>query len=369
MDKRWNEYLKALGYLDYAHLKEDEDVEKALDILNPNIKNKRIVTKILKTAQSSESDKYKLINASYERSLILSLYFNSVRYATQADFYCSLPDNMGEKILDIGCMNGLLTCFIAFIYPEKTITGVDCDSKSIEYAKKIANILNLNNVTFTCDDYSKLNSDFDTILYSYSLHELMPMAHYKTYDSFNQKINCYKELYVKPLSFINKKIQNVIVFSSKTYALASLAMIESFSNIGLDCASAGKKNIGYAEDMHYYIFSRCEQITIESQIKIWRELYNSDEQKIPQLFGVDAENQFYTDSEKLLYGFVTYKGSKIASRSMISQSISDKTAIYACLADADGIVCQRYDKGVYMQVIAMLSENKKNKRFEEISEL
>lgn len=136
MDKRWDEYLKALGYLDYAHLKEDEDAEKALDILNPNIKNKRIVTKILKTAQSSESDKYRLINASYERSLILSLYFNSVRYATQADFYCSLPDNLGEKILDIGCMNGLLTCFIAFIYPEKTITGVDCDSKSIEYAKK-----------------------------------------------------------------------------------------------------------------------------------------------------------------------------------------------------------------------------------------
>lgn len=367
MINRWDEYLDKLGFLKYTYLNEDHEIEDVLNVLNPNLKNKKIVSKIRKIAQTGDNNKYNLINASFERSIIVSLYFYNIRYKAQTKYFDS--EYVGEKILDIGCMNGIMTCYLAYIYPDKTITGIDCDAKSIEYAIKIANILNLTNINFLCGDCFKMNYNYDTIIYSYSLHELLCKPEYKKYCSFQEKLNSYKKIFTKPITFIGDNTKNVLIFSSRINALASLGMLDSFSDIGLNCFIMKNDNVGYDDYMQFYAFSKCNNKAKKRPVEIWRDFYLEDTDDNPELFDEDAEERFYVDSKEIIYGFITFKGSKITSRAMISQSISDETAIYVYLEDEDGIVCQCYDKSMYTEAAVMLSEKKNNLRFEEIHEL
>lgn len=58
----------------------------------------------------------------------------------------------GKRLLDIGCENGLLTCYLAKQFPELSVTGMDRNAAAVSCAKELASRLSLSNVDFVTGD-------------------------------------------------------------------------------------------------------------------------------------------------------------------------------------------------------------------------
>ncbi len=79
-----------------------------------------------------------------------------------------------RRILDVGCGFGLFGCYFSAMYPEITYCGYDLDAGRIEQAKRAAQKLGLNNVSFHCGDARDLQIDdeYDAIMMVDLLHHI-----------------------------------------------------------------------------------------------------------------------------------------------------------------------------------------------------
>ncbi|MCF0137103.1 MAG: methyltransferase domain-containing protein [Oscillospiraceae bacterium] len=85
---------------------------------------------------------------------------------------CDNREYFGENILEVGCENGIITCFLARQFPEAKITAVDRCAPAIEVAKLLAQRLNVTNAEFICCELSELpRRKYDTLLSSRVAHE------------------------------------------------------------------------------------------------------------------------------------------------------------------------------------------------------
>lgn len=57
-------------------------------------------------------------------------------------------DQPPKRILDIGCDNGIITCFYAMLFPKAEVIGIDLCENGINCALQLAKQLRLSNVTF-----------------------------------------------------------------------------------------------------------------------------------------------------------------------------------------------------------------------------
>jgi len=81
--------------------------------------------------------------------------------------------NKPKKILDIGCNIGYLTTWYARNFTKSVVHGIDNSLKSIKYANKMANILNIENVHFYTCDFNSMkfpNHSFDVIIDTQSIY-------------------------------------------------------------------------------------------------------------------------------------------------------------------------------------------------------
>lgn len=82
------------------------------------------------------------------------------------------PHLFGKQIIDIGCDNGILTCFYAFMYPDAKVVGIDYIDESITCARNLAKKLALTNVSFENIKIENFNQEkFDTAISTAFIHE------------------------------------------------------------------------------------------------------------------------------------------------------------------------------------------------------
>ena len=148
---------------EYAYSKWDSPTEKEIELLNnrPN-------------PSDSFLDYLNFYNniASSEvlRSTILSEKYGA--YEKCAETIISVL-NKPKKILDIGCNIGYLTTWYARNFTKSVVHGIDNSLKSIKYANKMANILNVENVHFYTCDFNSMkfpNHSFDVIIDTQSIY-------------------------------------------------------------------------------------------------------------------------------------------------------------------------------------------------------
>ena len=81
------------------------------------------------------------------------------------------------QVLDLGCENGVLTCFIASIWPDSTVIGVDRSGPAIVAARALSDKLGLKNVSFKHShaiDFMKANPNrFSMVSATLAMHELL----------------------------------------------------------------------------------------------------------------------------------------------------------------------------------------------------
>lgn len=92
-----------------------------------------------------------------------------------------------KRILDLGCDNGIVTCFLASLYPEATVIGVDIEENAVACANALAAKLALCNVKFqvcdvTANDLPFESASFDCIVSVRSFHEILEFFRHQAQD-------------------------------------------------------------------------------------------------------------------------------------------------------------------------------------------
>jgi SAM-dependent methyltransferase len=85
----------------------------------------------------------------------LSLDLSSYLYEQQLSWIAWLRPNVisARRILDLGCGNGLVTCFVAWQLPASSVVGVDRCRNALRVGAALAKRLRLKNVSFVCSDF------------------------------------------------------------------------------------------------------------------------------------------------------------------------------------------------------------------------
>ena len=102
---------------------------------------------------------YSLKNRDLETSLFINLLLGGevirrgCAYFEEAVRRLLPPETQkGKRLLDIGCENGLVTCYLAKQFPELSVTGMDRNAAAVSCAKELAARLSLSNVDFVTGD-------------------------------------------------------------------------------------------------------------------------------------------------------------------------------------------------------------------------
>lgn len=115
------------------------------------------------------------IKQSFEKSFQEKNYYNNQTQDKEhlENIINFLKINSNIKILDLGCGSGYLTFEIAKRFPNVEIIGLDIVTNTLNENIKIANDLNLNNISFKSYDGLKFpfdNFEFDLVVTRYALH-------------------------------------------------------------------------------------------------------------------------------------------------------------------------------------------------------
>ena len=123
--------------------------------------------------RKNNNDIYALKNQSYNISMTFSGLYESDYYRKAINFYSSQADHIKGNILDIGCDNGILTCYLARKFPNSKVVGVERIGYSLAIARELAEKLGLSNVSFIETELSEFNPEekFETITSSRTLSE------------------------------------------------------------------------------------------------------------------------------------------------------------------------------------------------------
>lgn len=120
-------------------------------------------------------DIYQLKNVSLEFSLLTGAAFRGPVHQTVMRWVAERHYSPAT-ILDVGCDNGILTCFYALLWPTATVMGIDISLAGVSRAQELAASLELTNVRFLTKSIEEFatpekNSQFDLVLTTTVLHE------------------------------------------------------------------------------------------------------------------------------------------------------------------------------------------------------
>lgn len=151
--------------------------QKLVEILGEDIGNKAIYH-IYENYDRNQNHKdkinfYNFKNQNLKTSLTISSLFDSDIYRKSCNWIYENRNYFGKSILDVGCDNGIMTCFIAKIMPYSHIIGIDRSQNAIKVAEEFANKMNIKNISFICSDIKdlKLDEEFDTVFSMRTMNE------------------------------------------------------------------------------------------------------------------------------------------------------------------------------------------------------
>ena len=91
-------------------------------------------------------------NQSLQTSLLAASFYDRVFFRRAMEYLVEHGSFWSGEIFDMGCGNGILTCFLALRHPDSAVTGLELSSNAISVAKELAGELEVDNVQFSKPD-------------------------------------------------------------------------------------------------------------------------------------------------------------------------------------------------------------------------
>lgn len=118
---------------------------------------------------------YEVKNASFDLSLLIGAAFRGAVHRAILQWVAE-RDYAPSTVLDIGCDNGITTCFYALLWPNAKVTGIEITEDGIARAHELAQLLGLSNVSFVCQSAEEfaatgIAGSFSLVLTTTVLHE------------------------------------------------------------------------------------------------------------------------------------------------------------------------------------------------------
>lgn len=110
------------------------------------------------------------LNQSLQMSLLAASFYDHVFFRKVMEYLLKFDSFWAGDILDMGCGNGILTCFLARVHPDSFVTGLDLSKNAVTAAEELAGRLQTVNVRFACLQASK-QKKYDTLLSCRTVHE------------------------------------------------------------------------------------------------------------------------------------------------------------------------------------------------------
>ena len=117
---------------------------------------------------------YSIKHRDFRTSMLISGAFDGDIILRISEWLEDSTVTFGEKVLDIGCENGIITCFLALNHPESHFVGIDRSREAVNCAETLKAQLSITNAEFKVMDTEKLGKSgetFDTVLCSRNIHE------------------------------------------------------------------------------------------------------------------------------------------------------------------------------------------------------
>ncbi len=251
----------------------------------------------------------------------------------------------GKKILDLGCDNGITTCFIAQLYPNAEIVAVDKSKKGIKCAEEIAAKLGIKNVRFEAVDAKKVDKffkdeKFDVVLDNRSMLEITNLPKLKSFWSIDDVENSL--VVANSVLKFFRSVEKVMADDAKLITFERLLGLEEILNFTKSMRESGLyidtdsmckiqfTELGDVEQMPIIVFDKTprEEVGFYGFI----EIYN----KLPILNKLtDIEDEFAIELEfkalgkkELVFGTqIDYKNGEGSERREIWQ-VGDKFICY-----------------------------------------
>lgn len=127
--------------------------------------------------EGEEVDVYPLKNATVALSIDVTAQYYNQMYKEFLNWFRREKFPEPKHLLDVGCDNGILTCFYASLHPRAEVVGIDKCQQGIVCARKLAHRLKLANIRFEVCDLQSLEGafperSFDLIMSTAVFHEV-----------------------------------------------------------------------------------------------------------------------------------------------------------------------------------------------------
>ena len=164
---------------------------------------------------SRQSEIVDFTHSSLKMSLLFSSYYDLDVYKQFFEAVEKRKDFFGKNIIDDGCGNGIITCYLAMMLPDRVLCGVDVSENAIRIANILKDKLKLKNVGFYNSDNIP-DFKYDTLVSVRTFHEnISTLWTNASYYSFEKQLKTNSSLYdqyIKQLSNLLNPTGNLIAF-------------------------------------------------------------------------------------------------------------------------------------------------------------
>lgn len=127
--------------------------------------------------EGEDVDVYPLKNTTLALSIDVTAQYYNQMYKEFLSWFCREKFPEPTCLLDVGCDNGILSCFYGTLYPAAEVVGIDKCEQGIVCARELGHRLKLANVRFEVCDLQSLEGafperSFDLIMSTAVFHEV-----------------------------------------------------------------------------------------------------------------------------------------------------------------------------------------------------
>lgn len=280
---------------------------------------------------------YKMKNESLEASIYISAAFDGGLFRHLGNLIIDNPELFKGRIIDMGCDCGIVTCFIAQMYPQCKITGVDINESAVENARRLAEKLEISNVDFVCADVYEYRAEekADTVC---SFRGLLDICYAKTsslpfFGEREKRENMYCEAFTDFAKSVSENLNekgNVLSVERYTADYGWLGWMLALENQGIStvpekCMEMRASDISSVKD--YSVTFACKSDGAKASETI-NAVLSRNFKSGTGYDGYMAEFALYYDADENIEFYDIFDGEKIIHQFACAKSKNGKYMYY-----------------------------------------